>query len=302
MAKQPRTTGRQRDVDAMQVTVSAGDLTAVVGDNESQEGQRAGYNGVQSLVSAHCPGESLFVPGIAGINLEHLLDGRDMPDDDDYFEPRRQPMEVEQLDAQSVMLHQAATPTLGVQSMTTFALRVPHYVDLDLRLVLRRETLAHDYLLAFWASYINGPESSAMRFPGRLREEQVGEGWQSLDTPEHGTASTVAAVDSEPELPHSMSRPSLAYSYSELAWTRPFFYGRFRKMVFALMFERGHDVRFTHSPTGGGGGNPAWDFQWVLHEPQVDREYHLRARAIYKPWESEMDIWREFERWDPLLS
>ena len=99
-----------------------------------------------------------------------------------------------------------------------------------------------------------------------------------------------------------MSFETLAFSYSELAWTRPFFFGRRGKMVFALMFEPGHDVRFTHSPGGGGTGNPAWDFQWVIHEPLVDEEHRLRARAIYKPWESERDIVREFEHWDPLLS
>ncbi len=286
----------------MQETLSVGDLTAVIGDNEAHEGQRAGYNGVRSLVSAHHPGESLFVPGLAGLNLEHLLDGRDMADRDDYFEPRRQPMEVEKVDAQTVMLHQSATPTLGVQSLATLSLRMPHYIDIDFRMVLRRDTLKHDYLLAFYASYINAPEDRSMRFLGRPREEPVGEAWLELDTPRHFEASTVSHIDVEPALPNEMSFETLAYNYSELAYIRSFFYGRWRNMVFALMFEPGHDLRFTHSPTGGGDGNPAWDFQWVVHEPEVDEEHHLRARALFKPWENERDIWREFERWDPLLS
>ncbi len=285
----------------MRVTIAAGDLTAVIGDNEADEGRRAGYNGVQSLTSVHCP-DNLFVPGIAGINLEHLLDGRDMPDRDAYFEPRRHPMEVEQLDAQSVMLHQHATPTLGVQSMAIFTLRVPHYLDLDLRMVLREDSLAHDYLLGFWASYINAPEDPAVHFLGRPRIEPVGEAWQTLSPPKHYTRSTVCYVDVAPELPHQMSFDTLAYSYSGLAYTCPFFYGRRANMVFALMFEHSDDVRLTHSPSGGGEGNPAWDFQWVLHEPVVDQEYHLRARAVYKPWVSEDDVWREYESWDPLLS
>lgn len=286
----------------MQEIVTVGDLTAVIGNNEAHEGQRAGYNGVQSLVSAHCPAESLFVPGLAGLNLEHLLDGRDLADRDDYFEPRREPMEIEKVDAQTMMLHQSATPTLGVQSLATFSMRVPHYVDMDLRIVLRRNTLTHHYLLAFYASYINAPEHLGMHFVGRARDEPVGEAWQELNTPRHYERSTVCHVDVEPELPHEMSYDTLAFSYSELAFTRPFFYGRWRNMVFALMFEPGHDVRLTHSPSGGGAGNPAWDFQWVLHAPKVDEEHHLRARAVFKPWEGERDIWREYERWDPLLS
>lgn len=286
----------------MRETLSVGDLTAVIGDNEAHEGQRAGYNGVQSLVSAHHPDESLFVPGIAGINLEHLLDGRDLPDRDDYFEPRRQPMEVEKVDEQTVMLHQGSTPTLGVQSLATFSLRMPHYIDIDLRVVLRRDTLRHDYLLGFYASYINAPEETGMHFLGRGRDEPVGEAWLELNTPQHFEESTVASVDVDPELVHEMSFETLAYSYSDLTWIRPFFFGRWRDMVFAMMFEPGHDVRFTHSPSGGGEGNPAWDFQWVVHRPRVDEEHHLRARALFKPWESRQDIGREFERWDPLLS
>ncbi len=287
---------------AMRETISAGELTAVIGDNEAHDGQRAGYNGVQSLVSAHRPGENLFVPGIAGINLEHLLDGRDMPEPESYFEPRRHPMELEKVHEQSVILHQSATPTLRVQSMTTFTLREPHYLDIDLRVVLRDDVLQNDYLLGFWASYINAPADRSMQFLGRPRIEAVGEAWAELCTEEHGAKSTVCSADVTPGLPNSMSRPSLAYSYSDLAYTRPFFFGRRAGMVFALMFEKGHDVRFTHSPTGGGEANPAWDFQWVLHEPQVDEEYHLRARAVYRPWEHEREIRREFEHWDPLIS
>lgn len=285
----------------MHVTISAGELTAIIGDNEPRDGQRAGYNGVQSLTSEHCP-DNLFVPGIAGINLEHLLDGRDLPDRDAYFEPRRQPMELERLDEQSAMLHQSATPTLGVQSMATFWLRVPHYLDIELRMVLREPSLTFDYLLGFWASYVNAPEQRGMHFLGRPRSEPVGEAWLELNTPAHNERSTASHVDVDPELPTRLSMPSLAYSYSELAFTRPFFYGRRRNMVFALMFDDAEQVRLTHSPTGGGQGNPAWDFQWVLREPVVNHEYVLRARALYKPWVRADDIWREFQSWDPLTS
>lgn len=285
----------------MRVTIAAGDLTAVIGDNEADEGQRAGYNGVQALTSVHRP-DNLFVPGLAGINLEHLFDGRDLARPELFFEPRQAPMEVERVGDQAAILHQAATPTLRVQSMTTFTLRRPHYLDLDLRLVLRAPTLRYDYLLAFWASYLNAPEDRAMYFLGRPRAEPVGEGWQRLFSEAHYDRSTVCPAGVEPELPHELSRPALAYSYAPLAFTRPFFYGRRRNMVFALMFDQSDNVRFTHSPTGGGGVNPAWDFQWVLRRPVVDREYHLRARALYKPWVSADDVLREYESWDPLLS
>jgi len=76
-------------------------------------------------------------------------------------------------------------------------------------------------------------------------------------------------------------------------------------MVFAMMFDRTDEVRFTHSPTGGGmtgdQTNPAWDFQFVLRDCPVDVEQTLRVRVVYKPWVDERDIVQEFERWDPLV-
>ncbi len=289
----------------MHVELKAGELTAVVGDNEAHDGHRAGYNGVHSLTSAHCP-DNLFADGLAGLNLEHLLDGRDMPDVDVYFEPRRQPMELEHLGPRAAQLHQMTTPTLKVQSLTTFTLSPPHYVDMEFRLVLREDALRYDYLACFWASYMRAPHDRAMYFLGRPREQTMGEGWQRLMTREHNDQSTVCHVGRTPELENEMiSRDSLAYNYSRLGFTRPLWYGRRGTMVYALMFDLTDEVRFTHSPTGGGttdaGPNPAWDFQLVVPDCTVDHEYVLHARVIYKPYVNEKDIIAEYESWDPLL-
>lgn len=285
--------------------IQAGELTAIIGDNEAYDGHRAGYNGVHSLTSVHCA-ENLFVDGVAGLNLEHLLDGRDMPQNEQYFEPRHQPMDLEQFGPRTVQLYQAATPTLGVQSLTTFRLTPPHYLDFEFRVVLREPTLTHGYLLGFWASYINAPQDPAMYFLGRPRREELGEGWQRLSSPAHNDHSTVCHVDVAPRLRHSMtSRDSLAFNYADTGFTRPFFYGRRENMVFALLFDLTEQVRITHSPSGGGGQgerlNPAWDFQLVIPDCRVGEEHVLRARALYKPWEDERDIVYAYETWDPLL-
>lgn len=59
---------------ATHCTLHAGDLTTVIGDNAAHEQHRAGYNGVWSL--QHAKGtRSLFVPTIAGLNLEHIVTG-----------------------------------------------------------------------------------------------------------------------------------------------------------------------------------------------------------------------------------
>jgi hypothetical protein len=55
-------------------TFEVGNLTAVIGDNQPHDQQRAGYNGIRQLMHRDEP-TSLFVPAVAGLNLEHIFDG-----------------------------------------------------------------------------------------------------------------------------------------------------------------------------------------------------------------------------------
>ena len=46
------------------------------------------------------------------------------------------------------------------------------------------------------------------------------------------------------------------------------------------------------SPSGGGKGNPAWDFQCFFPEYKVGQRYQLVMRAMYVPFESHEQIER----------
>src|SRR5690349_20321441 len=52
----------------------AGDLTAIIGDNDKDGQHLAGYNGLWSLTHRTEP-TNLFVPTVAGLNFEHIFDG-----------------------------------------------------------------------------------------------------------------------------------------------------------------------------------------------------------------------------------
>src|SRR5206468_8932644 len=112
-------------------TFKAGDLTAVIGDNSAHGGHRAGYNGVWCLTHRTEP-RSLFVPSVAGLNLEHIFDG-DKRDADAgrkvFFEPRNAPMTFRRVSATEAELHQPPTPTFHLESWTRFRLVAPHYLD-----------------------------------------------------------------------------------------------------------------------------------------------------------------------------
>src|SRR5438045_949725 len=110
-------------------TFQAGDLTAVIGDNDAYDGRRAGYNGVHRLIHKSRPAASLFA--ITGLNHEHIFDGeQDLRGDTKvFFEPRNSPMTFARISETEAELHQPATPTFFLESWTRFKLVAPHYVD-----------------------------------------------------------------------------------------------------------------------------------------------------------------------------
>jgi hypothetical protein len=70
--------------------------------------------------------------------------------------------------------------------------------------------------------------------------------------------------------------------------------------VFVMMFERPRDdgeLRFAQSPSGGGTGNPAWDFVYFRRSYDVNREFCFRARAVFRKFKDAEDIIQIYEQW-----
>jgi len=283
-------------------TLKAGDLTAVVGDNSADGEHRAGYNGVWSL--RHSAGtRSVFVPAVAGLNLEHIVSGEHLDGDGRlFFEPRNAPMAFTRLGDSEAELHQPPTPTFHVESWTRFSLVAPHYLDMGFRCVAHEPVFPHGYLALFWASYINAPADKSMYFRGGLDGQR--DQWTQFCTQWHNDQSTVRHRDDNFEMTFAPgSRDTLFKSLSRLRFDQPFFYGNFDDLTWLVMFDRAEGIRFTHSPSGGGANaalqttNPAWDFQFLVERPKVKREYGFRVRTALRPRCSREEVLAEFAKW-----
>ncbi len=283
------------------ITMTVGDLTATIGTNSPSSTQRPGYNGVWSL--QHSKNRtSIFVPGISGLNLEHIVNGSALTNDDLFFEPRRNPMGIRQLNQQSVELHQPTTPHTGIESWTTFTLAPPHYLDMHFKFKATVDIFPNNYLLFFWASYINAPLDKSIYFLGSL-EGQTPQ-WQQLCTQYHNDQSTIRYRDDTRKLQFAEDgRTALFKNLSPLRFAEPLIYGNIDNLTWCVLFDNPQDIRITHSPSGGGGNasqktsNPAWDFQWIIDSPKIEQMYDLNIRTILRPTCSRNDILKELAIW-----
>ena len=276
-------------------------LRCVIGGNEAAGKHLPGYNGVHALLGPR-QRRSAFVPEYAGLNLEHYFDGfHDRADREAYFEPRRSPMEFHLLAENTALLYQPPTPFWGVESWTTFTVREPFYVDMVYRCVPRKRAFENGCLGAFWASYINHPESKAIHFRGRRTAKEKTR-WLSHESPRHGEQSSVRHLRDRVRLP---LRPAIErFMYASMApmrYDRPYCFGLCRGYMILLLFECRHVLRFSHSPSGGGQGNPAWDFYMLVPDYRIGEEYRLRVRLCYKPFVSTRDVATECAAWKRSL-
>ena len=283
------------------IIISSGDLKAAFIDNDAYGDQhKKGYNGISEL-SHSAQDSSIFVPFYAGFNLEHIFGGDSLTN---LFEPRKSPMHMMRISDTEVELYQPETPLSHVESWTTFKLMPPHYVDVHFRCVMKSaEFFKHGYAGMFWASYIHAPQDLKIYFRGKEQHEEEMK-WIGAYSTSHGNASThIWARDTFDLFAVPGFNITLANHYSDYLFNEPFYYGRFHNMIFAYLFEKPSEgiIRFSQSPTGGGQGNPAWDFQFIIPDFIVDKEYEFSTRLVYKEWKGAEDIVKEYKLWKDKL-
>ncbi len=285
--------------DHKAIRMGNGNLKVVFVDNSPfGEEHRAGYNGIAEL-SHRDQDSSVFVPLYAGFNLEHIFGGDSLAE---LFEPRKHPMELYKISDTKVVLYQSPTPLSHVESQTIFEIKNPHYIDINFRFIIHDpKFFKHGYAGFFWASYIHAPFDKRIHFRGKRKGTDPIE-WISAYSSEHGSESTHIWKNEEGEIYFASNfNATLASHFSDYVYDQPFYYGRFHNMVLAYMFHPVQGIRFSQSPTGGGKGNPAWDFQLIIPEFEVGREYSLHARIMYKEFVSANDVLKAYQTWKKAI-
>lgn len=269
---------------ANHVVLRRGPITAVIVDNSAVDvpecpGHRAGYNGVAVLKHARRD-SNYFVPAVAGLNFEHIHDGSREMIDKERFEPRKAPMQLRVVDEHTVEVHQPPTPNMQLESCGRYRLLDDGTIEYTFECIPRADTYRNGYLGLFWASYINQPESTEIQFRGQKAEETEPAGWIRATSRAHGVDSTHPPAGPLPKLPHDDPFPAtLIFNRSPFVYTEPWYFGVSHGLAYVQMFRERDRIWFGQSPTGGGNGNPAWDFQWFVFQPKVGEAYGFTMRA-----------------------
>ncbi len=282
--------------DKPYVVLRRADVEAVIVDNSAVDddvlpGHRAGYNGVGALRHARRQ-ENVFVPSVAGLNFEHIHDGT-VQERAVLFEPRNAPMQLRIVDRHTAELHQLATPHFGLESCHRYHLLEDGTIEMTFECIPRRKSLAHGYVGLFWASYIHQPESLDIHFKGYTEGEVETPDWIRGVTPSHGVLATHLAADDHRTFTHDPQFPlSLVFSRSRHRFTEPWYYGVSHGMALVFIFRGNDRPRLTQSPSGGGRGNPAWDFQYFISDYEVGKRCQMVMRAMYLPYETPEQVER----------
>ena len=282
--------------DKPYVVLKSADVTAVVVDNQAVDDEvlpnhKAGYNGI-ALLTHSKQSKNYFVPDYAGLNLEHVLDGTNQ-ERDILFGPRNAPMQLRVVDDKTAELYQESSLHYAMESCTRYQLLEDGTIEMTFECIPRKDTYKHDYISLFWASYINQPESLDIHFKGFDRKGSKSSRWIRGITPAHGELSTHLAPDDDRQFPHDEDFfLTLVFNYSNHYYSEPWYYGINGDLAYVLMFRPQDQVRLTQSPSGGGKGNPAWDFQFLISNYKINQRYQYMLRAMLVPYESPEQILR----------
>lgn len=282
--------------------LTGGPVRAVIVDNAAVDndilpGHRAGYSGIASLTHEQQP-RNIFVPRYAGVNFEHIHDG--VTDNlKEKFEPRKAPMRLRMIDEATVELYQPPTPHFQLESCGRYHLRVDGVIEYSFECIPKSRTFQRGFVGLFWASYIDQPRDKAIHFLGRRREAAgAPPSWIVGRTPQHGVNAShppvnwpMDRVEIDTDFPLTLVNHPSPYEHTD-----DWYFGVCRGMAYAQIFERDAQVHFAQSPSGGGDGNSAWDFQWFIPNAETNQSYGFKMQLLYLPFTSKQAMAKKVQR------
>ena len=295
---------------AFTIGLSGGSFRGILLDNEANaDRQGSGFN---PLCHLRHPGHNLFRDDAVGLNFEHVMNGAAADAPRSMFTPRKDRcLLLSHAPGEASVRHPAADSSWGIESEMRYRLG-PDCVDMEFTArPTDRGCAPLGYVAFMWASYMNRTRGRAIHFYGTCEGE---EGWIRFgeDLADGGfETGTVAHASADP-LPYEEGAETLnIVEDPRKRFLLPFYYGLADgdlsspddRMVYTMMFDQGTPIRFAlwnfiRDASGRPDPHsPAWDWQYVIRSPEIDRTYRYRARLLYRPFAGREAVRRAYEEW-----
>lgn len=259
------------------------------------------------------PGRNLFKDGQGGLNFEHIFNGTANDEKLSWFTPRRDKhLVVEQSETTALVHHPASESAWSIESEMHYSLTDESAVDMHFRVKLQKNRFALGYVAFMWASYMQGTLGRTIHFPGKQGNYT---GWLTFGetTGDSFETGTISAIGVSP-LPFEPNAATLnVIEHQSKQFSQPFYYGLMDGdgnsattddvMAYIMMFDQTEPIRFAlWNFIRDKSGNPdprqpAWDWQFVIRNPELGKWYEYHARMAYVPFESREAIVQYYENW-----
>jgi hypothetical protein len=303
-------------VGGQQALVESQWLIGRVLDNVANQGRQG--SGFNPLCYAEYPGKSIYATNATGLNFEHIFNGVAADKAISMFTPRKDPVELVPRGKNSVVLHWPSEHSAwGMDCRLIYTLADRDAIDLDFSVTPTQARFGQGYAALMWAGYLACARDRKICFYGM---DGTREGWVAFGEDVGGgfETGTVSCQGVKP-LPYEKDSQSLnIVEHPSKHFLKPFYYGLIDgdqelgttndTLAYIMMFDQDTPIRFAmwnfvKDATGKADPHrPAWDWQFVIHQPVLGQRYGYRARLVIRPFTNRDEILHLYEKWTQSLA
>ena len=270
-------------------------------------------SGFTPLILKSYPGANLYRDDAVGINFEHIFNGAKEQYDISMFTPRQDSCHLKQVRENRYELHWPSKGSKwGMEARMVYDLSKEDQVDLVFECTPTVDLYSQRFAAMMWASYMHCTYDRKIHFWGTEGDRT---GWVAFGEGtgkdfEVGTVSYTVV----PNLPYEEEAQTLnLIEHPKKKFITPFYYGLIDgdhdletisdKLLYLVLFDQTDPIRFamwnffTDETGDPDTHSPAWDWQYVIRDPEVGQSYGYRARVVVKPFKGTEQIWEEYHRW-----
>ncbi len=291
------------DKNAMHAFLGSGGMHGWFSADRSQSGVGAG---ITHLVTSDNPCFPIFAR--PNLNFEHIVNGAAADRGRAFNTPRTDPMQIRVLSPACVELcWPAATSSWSIDCRMRYTFSGENAIDMEFEATPRKDEAPKGWLLFMWASYMQMTRARTIYFRGI---DGGDEKWMSFGST--GKSGTVAG-GGQADLPQDEGYQGFnAEVVRDVRFSQPFYYGlrdadmdpgtTEDTMAYIMMFDDPMTARFAVWNWGDDPTVSAWDWQFVIRNPEIGKTYRQRSRMVYKHFSGQEDVLAEYRAWRERLA